>query len=294
MQMSSNVAKRDHQSPKVGTPAWLQCEVKRYLDSGDYDSNFTGWPGDNFVDVAQKATLRLRTSLVEETHRRADGFCSQVMVPDDLHAWARNKLSPMVDGLFPADERSIILDMLARNVVFLTAENIERILKQQMWLSTAWDIANLYLASIGASVLSQDACHIVGLSEETTCYVSMSYFAETDPCADFVVHEAAHVFHNCKRTTLGLNESRRKEYLLNIHYARRETFAYACEAYSRITSMTASTTQRQEALKRHADDFLPPDERVDHGEYLDILGEAVRARNGWQHILKRCAPDKVR
>jgi hypothetical protein len=108
------------------------------------------------------------------------------------------------------------------------------------------------------------------------------------------VHEAAHIFHNCKRATLGLGETRRREYLLNIDYTKRETFAYACEAYSRIVSLAAGVRERQEALAQHAEGPLPPDDRVDHDEYLDILGEAVRARNGWQRILKLCAPGQAR
>ncbi|SAK70116.1 hypothetical protein AWB82_04178 [Caballeronia glebae] len=277
-----------------GTQQWLEAEVKRYVASGDYDSDFAGWPGDNFVDVAQNATRRLRTALVEETIRRVDRIPIRMKMPENLHLWSRTKLSPMVDGLFSADQRSIVLNTLASSIVFLTPHNIASVLADQRWLSTAWDLANLYLTSMGAPVLSQDACHIVGLSEETMCFVSMSYFEEADPFADFVVHEAAHVFHNCKRATVGLNESRRKEYLLDIDYAKRETFAYACEAYSRITSMTTGVRQREEALKRHANGAPPPDDRVDHDEYLDILGEAVRVRNGWQRILKRCAPVKHR
>ncbi|XYI02075.1 hypothetical protein ACMHYB_20790 [Sorangium sp. So ce1128] len=37
----------------------------------------------------------------------------------------------------------------------------------------------------------------------TACCVSPAYFHENDPFADFIVHEAAHVFHNCKRKTVG-------------------------------------------------------------------------------------------
>ncbi len=292
MTATSNAAEQN--LPQIGTPQWLEAEVRRYLCSGDYDSSFAGWPGMNFVDVAQKADHRLRTALVEETLRRANGFGSQVALPSDLHAWARNKLLPMVHGLFGADERAVILDTLARGVVFLTPQNISAVLMEQPWLSTAWDLANLYLYSGGVSGLSQQACHIVGLSEETTCYVSMSYFHEIDPFADFIVHEAAHVFHNCKRTTIGLDECRRQEYLLTIDYVRRETFAYACEAYSRISAMATSTGLRQQLLEQHAEALLPPDDEVDYGEYLDILAEAVRARNGWQRILKRCAPDQRR
>ncbi|MGT2476643.1 hypothetical protein [Paraburkholderia terrae] len=283
-------AESDHEQLVIGAPQWVDGEVQRYLDSGDYDSSFANWPGDNYVDVAKKASQRLRTALVEETLRRANGRGGQVTVPDDLRAWTRNKLSPMISGLFPADERSVVLDTLSRSVVFLTPQNIASVLMEQRWPSTAWNLANVYLYSVDAPALAQDACHIVGLSEETTCYVSMSYFQETDPFADFVVHEAAHVFHNCKRTTVGLDESRRKEYLLSIDYSRRETFAYACEAYSCITSMAAEPRHRQDALERHAEASLPPDQRVDHEEYLDVLRDAVRARNGWQRILKRCAP----
>jgi hypothetical protein len=294
MKALADLAEGDRGHLGNGTQQWLDREVGRYLASGDYDSSFAGWPGDNFVDVAQKAAQRLRTALVDETLRRGRGFASQVTVPEDLHLWSRKKLSPMVCGLFPADERSIILDTLARSVVFLTPDNIAAVLTQHTWLSTAWDLANVYLNSIGAPTLSQQALNIVGLSEETTCFVSIVYFEETDPFSDFVVHEAAHVFHNSKRATVGLSESRRKEFLLNIDYSKRETFAYACEAYSRIVSLAGGARQRQAAFERHAKASLPPDDRVDHDEYLDILGEAVRVRNGWRQILKRCAPCQER
>jgi hypothetical protein len=290
MTATSNAAEHNHEQPQIGTPRWIEAEVRRYLCSGDYDSSFAGWPGMTFIDVATKADQRLRTALIEETLRRASGFGCQVALPNDLHAWIRNKLAPMVHGLFGADERSIVLDMLERSVVFLTRQNIAAVLMEEQWLSTAWDVANLYLYSLGVSCLSLQARHIVGLSQETTCYVSMSYFHETDPFADFVVHEAAHVFHNCKRTATGVGGSRRHEYLLNIDYFKRETFAYACEAYSRIRLMATGTKDRKEALQRHAEALQPPDDRVDHDEYLDILAEAVRARNSWQRILLRCAP----
>ncbi|AVA32905.1 TPA: hypothetical protein O8806_002786 [Staphylococcus aureus] len=279
--------------PQIGTPQWLDAEVQRYLCSGDHDCSFAGWPGMNFVDVAKKADQRLRTALVDETLRLANGFDPQVVLPSDLYAWARTKLAPMVHGLFRVDEQPLILDTLARSVVFLTPQNIVAVLMEQPWLSTTWSLANLYLYSVGVPGLSQQACHIVGLSAETTSYVSMSYFHETDPFADFVVHEAAHVFHNCKRATVGLDESRSKEFLLNIDYTRRETFAYACEAYSRICSMATSSKLRQQLLEQHAETSLPADDQVDHDEYLDILAEAVRARNGWQRILKRCAPAHI-
>jgi hypothetical protein len=71
---------------------------------------------------------------------------------------------------------------------------------------------------------------ILGLSEETTCYVAMDYFRAQKRFDDYVVHEAAHLFHNCKRKTIGIRETRRREWPLDIDYIKRETFAYACEA----------------------------------------------------------------
>ena len=37
-----------------------------------------------------------------------------------------------------------------------------------------------------------------------------------------------------KRATIGLRETRTKEWLLDIEYRKRETFAYSCEAYARV------------------------------------------------------------
>ena len=69
----------------------------------------------------------------------------------------------------------------------------------------------------------------------------------------------AHIFHNCKRRTLGLRETRTREWLL----------ALATEFGTKV-GIT--------------------DERVDPAEVASIVLEAASARNGWKVILKRCAP----
>ena len=38
----------------------------------------------------------------------------------------------------------------------------------------------------------------------------------------------------------------------------------------------------------------PGDDSIDLDEYLDILQDAVAARNGWKRILQRCAPGESR
>ena len=83
--------------------------------------------------------------------------------------------------------------------------------------------------------------------------------------------------------------------LLAIDFRRRETFAYACEAYSRICECGAGPHARRQLLADLDPGTTLADDRVDAGEYLDILGEAVAARNGWKRILARCAaPRPVR
>ena len=196
----------------------------------------------------------------------------------------------MLRGLFPIAEQPPVLDMLARSVVFLTPATIALVLNRQSFLTTAWQLANLYLASCGAQLLSADAPQIVGLSDATSCYVSTAYFHPPHRLDDFLVHEAAHVFHNCKRVTVGLRGKRRREWLLDIAYDKRETFAYACEVYSRIVELGDSATARRRLLVEVEDGPMPTDEKVDTEEFIAVLRGAVAARNGWKCILEACAP----
>jgi hypothetical protein len=141
-------------------------------------------------------------------------------------------------------------------------------------------------------LLGEDAPRLVGLSEGTTCYVSPEYFAEDDPFADFVVHEVAHIFHNCKRATMGLPETRTKVWLLDIDYRKRETFAYSCEAYARVLERGKSPAQRRALAEEYCRAVHISDDRVDAAEVASIVRAAAAARNGRKVILARCAPTR--
>jgi hypothetical protein len=274
-------------------PRSLDEEVERYVRTGEHDNHlFLGWPGGNLGARGENGHAALSGALIAEVQRRMP----HAEVPDalrglDVEAFARTKLAPMVRGLFPHSEQGTVLDMLARSVVFLTPMNIEPILRGMRWPGTAWTLANLYLTSFGAEPLSSEAPHIVGLSEETNCYVSVEYFVGSGRLEDFVVHEAAHVFHNCKRQTVGLPYTRRREWILDIAFGKRETFAYACEAYSRILELSKGPAERR-ALLAEVERKVPPTDQVDPVEYGEILLEAVAARNGWKRILGRCSPPR--
>jgi hypothetical protein len=232
----------------------------------------------------------LRAELIAEVRRREPGH-RQTQVPADFNSpsWTRGKVEPMINGLFPASERQVVLQAAECSIVFLTCEAAHQIIREIPYLESAWTIANVYLNSLGAPMLGNEAMQIVGLSLERKCYVSTEYFAERDPFADYVTHEVAHIFHNCKRETFGLPHTLSKEWLLDIAYAKRETFAYACETYGRIVEQAQGTAGRRALLTQYARSPKPSDETVDSAELLDILTEAIEARNGWKRILLRCS-----
>jgi len=116
------------------------------------------------------------------------------------------------------------------------------------------------------------------------------YFAEDDPFADFVVHEAAHIFHNCKRCTIGLRVMRTKQWLLDIEYRQRETFAYSREAYARVLACATTPAERRELAAEYGAEVRISADRVDPAEVASIVADAASARNRWKVILGRCAP----
>ena len=135
---------------------------------------------------------------------------------------------------------------------------------------------------------SRERGGLVGLSQETTCYLSLEYFSEDDRFADFIVHEAAHIFHNWKREYAGMPHTRNKEWLLQIEYRKREEFAYSCEFYGRILALSSSRAERVN-LAEECVGALRLGRRIDQALVVDSLREAAAARNGWKQILKRCA-----
>jgi hypothetical protein len=268
-------------------------EIERYLHTGETDMIYSAWPG-GIAEAGRRAHEDLRGALISEVQRRARGR-SHDLVPKDVGvSFTRAKVEPMVRGLFSRAETEIVLATLEKSVVYVTSDSLESLLMDVDYDSTAWDLANMYLRSLCAELLGEDAMSIVGLSESTTCYVAPSYFTEEDPFADFIVHETAHVFHNCKRRTLGLRETRTREWLLDIEYRKRETFAYSCEAYSRVLAQARRPAERRSLALEYGAKVRISEERVDPVEVASIVAAAGEARNGWKVILARCAPARPR
>jgi hypothetical protein len=265
-------------------------EAQRYITTGEHDPLHGAWPGRNALEQMQAGEDGLRAALIEELRRRTAGrACPSLPFGFDASQFVLGKVGPMVHGLFPARERPVLLDLFARSLVFVTHDNIETLLGEVQYLFTAWQIANLYLGSLDLPGLDGQPVRLVGLSEATTFYVSMAYFRDGDPFADWVVHEAAHVFHNWKRSRAGLPYTRMREFLLEIAYAKREVFAYACEAYARILERAQVPADRRRLHTEYAQKWVPESEGLDRPELVEVLAEAVGARNGWKRILGRCS-----
>jgi hypothetical protein len=276
----------------VITSPEIAAQIERYLRTGDTDPYLSAWEG-SFVEKAQAARAALRGALVREVRERAAPLPASAGEHADLVTLTRTKVEPMVSGLFPRAEQEVVLEALERSVVVVTSQNIERLILDHGHDDSAWTLANIFLASVDVELLSVEAPLLVGLSEETTCYVTPEAF-DDEPFADFIVHEAAHIFHNCKRRTLGLRETRSKEWLLDIDFRKRETFAYSCEAYSRVLARAKTPTERRALAQEYAAGAAIPDERVDSSEVGRIVIEAAAARNGWKLILGRCAGSQLR
>jgi hypothetical protein len=280
----------------VVTPAQRK-EIAHYLETGETEQFADAWPG-NVVDREIRQDQALRDALIAEVKRRTRR--RRLRTPEvDPIVLTRERVEPMVRGLFPKVEQTAVLSLLETSVVFVTPGSIEHVLREgSSWLSTTWSIANLYLRSLGAPLLGPDAPNVVGLSADLRCFVTVEYLehrASTDRSfEDFVVHECAHVLHDAKPYRIGLPERRTRERLVDLEFRKRETFAYACEAYRMLVEHGRRPRDRGALLDELVEQGVPGDETVDRAELVDILREAAKARNGWKQILARCAEQRPR
>ncbi|MEQ9322915.1 MAG: hypothetical protein RIF41_27365 [Polyangiaceae bacterium] len=272
----------------------LDDQVDHFLATGESDATGALYPAESMMEAFRRYDEVLRHALLDELNRRAANHRGRRLPQGfELSEFVRRKVGPMVAGLFPRREHEAVLASLDKAFVFLTRQATRQVVLEASYLSTAWTVANIYLASIGAECLGEGDWAVVGSCEDR-CYVSMEYFGDTGRFADYVVHEAAHVFHNTKRERVGLPSTRRREWLLDIEFRKRETFAYACEVYYRILEQARRPNERAGLLAEYAEGPMPNDDRVDPDELMAILGEAVTKRNGWKVIRERCGPQAER
>ena len=236
----------------------------------------------------QMAKAAMIDALIDEIKKRTVGLREASIPLEDSALFIREKVTPMIDGFFPATERAIVLAKIEKSVLFLTTKTVEPILRKTQ-ANISWDLCNIFLLSVGAKALSKTGEEYVGMSGDEVCYVAHNYFTENAPFTDFVVHEVAHLFHKLRREQLGLKATPKKKYLLPIKYNQRETFAYACEAYNWILGAADGAKERVALTEELIDNYEPPDDSVDLELYYAALQAAAKSRNGWKKILKMCS-----
>jgi hypothetical protein len=122
----------------MNEPESVADAIERYLREGIYVPDHPAWPGSNFLDRAHRGREDLLRALADEVKRRAAGKAHPPLPGEfDVIPWTRRKVKAMVRGLFHAAEHEAVLSLLERSVVFLTTDNIEKILLEQRWLHTA-------------------------------------------------------------------------------------------------------------------------------------------------------------
>jgi len=264
--------------------------IVEYLQTGRADQMHPEWPGAGFFDRATRAEEGLHAALVAEVRRRSKGkgWGSRVDVPADMAAFTRSLVEPMVRGLFSRSKHESILNLLERSAVLVTDANVEDIIRGAPSLSTGWNVANFYLVGVGAEALGGTGSY-AGFSTNLKCYVTPEYFEQKEPFVDFLIHECAHVLHDCKFERIELRATRSRERLVELEFRERETFAYSCEAFSSI-AMGRSPSGRAELAARFRSRKPYPRDAVDVEKVEQIVTEAAPLRNGWKRVLERCAP----
>lgn len=283
----SNEAKSGFLVREVDQRARTLAEIDRYLRSGDWDPVHAAWPGD-LLSRSQRAHEEMTEALVAEVRRRVGRRrppAGPLPTRESLHA----RLEPMVAGLFPRAVRARVLDLLEQSVVVVDRDNVEEIIRTRRWPGTAWKVANLYLTSCGVPVLDPEEETFVGFSEGLESFVTPAALEDTGPFDDFIVHETAHTLHDMRRGAAGLPERPGRERLVELEFRERETFAFSCEAWSRILREARRPAARLDLVEKFAADPPYPKHAVDVDKVAGILREAGAKRNGWKRILDRCA-----
>jgi hypothetical protein len=265
--------------------------IDEFLRTGHTDPRYLAWPGSGFMARAERAEDELTEALVAELWKRAAGksWRDRVQVPADMTAYTRSKVAPMVRGLFARAEHEPILQLLERSAVIVTDDTVEPIVRASGFLSTRWDVVSLYLLSLDAEVLGDDERAAVGFSENFRSYVTPQYFQQREPFVDFLLHECAHVLHDARLETVGLRATRSRERLVELEFRERETFAYSCEAFATIAA-GRSPAEREDLAAQLPERRPYPKWAVDVAKVEEIVSEAAPMRNGWKHVLERCAP----
>jgi hypothetical protein len=194
------------------------------------------------------------------------------------------RLSPMVRGLVQRDWQDLALQELTRRTFVLNLPGTQAALEAELstgFLSTAWQVVWTFFADCGLKV-PDERLDIDGVSAGEYAHVRASALSTDDPYCDVVVHEGAHLLHYLKPARYGLYVRRGQERFVDVEFRKRELFAFACEAYSRVARKGSRKARILSAERMEADAKSFPSDEI--AAIAALVGAAAQARNGWRVI----------
>lgn len=142
----------------------IKTAIQEFLRTGDHAPLFLQFPGNDHLDSIRGGHCTLVDALLAEMQSRASTVAPSrlTVLPLDIQAFSRQKVEPMVRGLFKRADQEAVITILESYVVFITPDSAPLLIKHDD-LHTAWLIANLYFRNIGADPISEHSPPIVGL-----------------------------------------------------------------------------------------------------------------------------------
>ena len=267
-------------------------EIERYLRTGDADIDARAWPGDFFERAEAPGRRPSRRARPRGASARERALARAGARERRRRPHARQSRA---DGARPLPARRAGRRARdPREVGRLRHERQHRAASSSThgWDRSAWDLANLYLLSVGAELLGEEAARIVG-HERGDDLLRLAGLLRRGRSVRRLHRPRgrAHLPQLQAAQTIGLRETRHEGVAARhrVPEARDvrvlvrgvRAHARACEDARRSGARSRSSTARSARIS---------DERVDPAEVASIVAEAATARNGWKVILARCAP----
>ncbi len=266
----------------VSSPS-VSDTVEHFLGTGEHDRAFRAWSGSS-NQRREAGTARLGGVLRRIVRWRAQHApIRPADPPADVPAEVRNRVHPLLLGMFKAGRAEALVDALPHRVEVLTLHAFAT-RARHLPLATQWSLANMLLDDLGAPPLADAAPQLDGLCADGRAWVLPRAFTSSLPYSDVVVHELAHLLHTLSPAALGLGTSRRP--LVRVPVASRETFAYAVEVWSCIVRDNAAPSSREASLEDFIAGAPPADSRVDRARLYAILraAHAEGPDDSWRSI----------
>ena len=256
--------------------------VERFLATGEHDPGFGSWPGAR-AERRAAGTAALAGVLLRVVNWRArHAPLPPTPAPADPVGPVRQRIAPMLRGLFGANKADLLIERLPQRVEVLTVRSLT-LRGPALPLYSQWSLANLLLDDMGSPPLADDTPQLDGLCADRRAWVLPRAFAPSPPYTDVIVHEVAHLLHTLSPRDLDMGASPGP--LLRVRARDRETFAYAAEVWACIARESVDPAARRASIERFEQRIAAADARVDRNRLLAVLAAATQARDdGWRAI----------